>query len=542
MDNNDSILGHVHYDGKSGNNDEIDFLILEKDCERVGRNKYVKIISKYGQKKEYIGRIGSGPFFIPEELSRDSALTQTSILYGNKFPHVPSYYGLGKITLLGEYVEGRLENLSDRPMPQSVVIDLSNEEIAKLLLPTENVDMLWGSLSGYPEVKVKSSSKEKKMLPRNMGIFGTVGSGKTNSSQVIIEEAIANDYAVITIDVEGEYVSMNKSSSETSLHSLLEKFGIKPEGINDFHVYHPVSSEPNTDISKPFTIRTNEIDILNLAELIEASEAQERRLFDVMEEIKSTHTDTEEKRPLSKHAAKPSLSDAISGNSRKYTYDLTTIINWTKKKANDAKGADKSSFWALFGKLNRLNKTGCFDAYEKPSLNIEDMVKPGRLSIIDVSDCYNDSLKNIIIFTTLRKIFDFKLGPEYQNRKVLVVIEEAHSFISRDKVNTMRETLDVLREIARRGRKRWLGLCFISQQPSHLPDEIFELCNTRIIHNLKSQKNINALKYTSGGVTEDLWQTLSTLSAGHALVTSPAFKNSIVMRFRPSKTQRRFVD
>ena len=536
------LLGHVHYDGNLRSNDEIEFLILEKDCERIGSNKYVKIISKYGSKREYIGRICAGPFYIPEELSRDSALTQTSILYGDKFPHVPPYFGLGRILLLGEYVNGRLENLSDRPIPQSEVMDLDASEISSLLLPTDNVDMIWGYLAGYPEVKVLSPSSDKRLLPRNIGIFGTVGSGKTNSSQVVIEEAVKAGYAVIVVDVEGEYVSMNSASTETILHPILKDFGIQPEGVSDFQVFHPASTEPNSSISQPFSVKTNEIDILNLAELIEATEAQERRLFDVMDTIKAKFDGPHREHKLSQHAREPGLSEAITGNSCRYKYDLKDIIEWTKRKAEEKTGADRSSFYALLGKLNRLYRTECFDVTGIPSLNMSQMIQPGRLSIIDVSDCYNDSLKNIIIFTTLRKVFDFKLNLESQNIKTLVVIEEAHSFISKDKVKSMQETLDVLREIARRGRKRWLGLCFISQQPSHIPNEIFELCNTRIIHNLKSQQNLNALRYTSGEVTEDLWQAVSCLSAGSALVSSPAFRNSIVMRFRPSKTARKYVD
>lgn len=45
------------------------------------------------------------------------------------------------------------------------------------------------------------NSQIKKVLPRNVGIFGTVGSGKTNSAQVLIEEASRAGYAVIVLDV-----------------------------------------------------------------------------------------------------------------------------------------------------------------------------------------------------------------------------------------------------------------------------------------------------------------------------------------------------
>jgi DNA helicase HerA-like ATPase len=37
-----------------------------------------------------------------------------------------------------------------------------------------------------------------------------------------------------------------------------------------------------------------------------------------------------------------------------------------------------------------------------------------------------------------------------------LVLEEAHSFISREKAHTMQATMQMLRNVARRGRKRWL--------------------------------------------------------------------------------------
>ena len=43
-----------------------------------------------------------------------------------------------------------------------------------------------------------------------MGVFGTVGSGKSNTAQVLAEEAIEAGWAVVLIDVEGEYVRMNE--------------------------------------------------------------------------------------------------------------------------------------------------------------------------------------------------------------------------------------------------------------------------------------------------------------------------------------------
>ena len=84
--------------------------------------------------------------------------------------------------------------------------------------------------------------------------------------------------------------------------------------------------------------------------------------------------------------------------------------------------------------------------------------------------------------------------------------------------------MQMLRNVARRGRKRWLSLMFVSQQPGHLPPEIFELCNTRIVHTLRSTHNLDALMATAGDVGREMWARCPLLGPGEAIVTSPQLK------------------
>src|SRR5262249_5152483 len=144
-----------------------------------------------------------------------------------------------------------------------------------------------------------------------------------------------------------------------------------------------------------------------------------------------------------------------------------------------------------------------FDQPTMSSLDVGRMLAPGRISILDVSVA-NDIVKNLVTADLLRKVFAHKISrPNVP--PTLLVIEEAHSFISREKAQTMHATMQLLRSVARRGRKRWLSLAFVSQQPGHLPPEIFELCNTRIVHTLRSSHNLDVLMATAGDVGREMW-------------------------------------
>jgi DNA helicase HerA-like ATPase len=68
--------------------------------------------------------------------------------------------------------------------------------------------------------------------------------------------------------------------------------------------------------------------------------------------------------------------------------------------------------------------------------------------------------------------------------RVLVIVEEAHEFLSAGRRESMEHLLEQVSRIARRGRKRWLGLVFVTQLPQHLPSELFGLVNSYVLHKI----------------------------------------------------------
>src|SRR5205823_14870788 len=140
-------------------------------------------------------------------------------------------------------------------------------------------DMMLGTLAGCAELPVGLQSQSKDVLPRNVGIFGTVGSGKSNTAQVLIEEAASHGWAVIVVDVEGEYVALDGGSSEENLHTTLVKFNRPPAGVSDFHLFHPASCASERHDSKPFTLRLADFETNIVVELIQATMPERNALL-----------------------------------------------------------------------------------------------------------------------------------------------------------------------------------------------------------------------------------------------------------------------
>jgi DNA helicase HerA-like ATPase len=530
------VLGHIHFDLPRMDNYVSEFLITQDSADLVFRNKYIKIECT-ANNRTFLGRVVEGPFFIPEEVDRGSAFAQTSILKGDKFPVVPNYYALARVELLGELRDGKLFATNTRPIPKAPVIELAPEEVQKLI--GLKGSMLLGRLVGYEEVRVFFDSEDKKVLPRNIGIFGTVGSGKTNTAQVIIEEASAADYAVIVVDIEGEYINMDKPTAE--LHDKLKQFGLKPEGLKDFWVYYPAAGECARAKAIPFDIEFSSMDPYVLAEILNFTEAQERVfLGDLMPKLVAEKEKKKRKEGEEESEALRFLM-GVPAETAEGKFTIVDAIRMIfEELIPEQKGGERVSSYTLAKKLAKLRRSRIFDQPDVAELQISQLLKRGRVSIIDVSGC-DEEVKNIVIAWLLRKVFDAKISEPERTPKTLILIEEAHTFVSREKRERMGATLDMIRTIARRGRKRWLCLGFISQQPSHLPGEIFELCNTRIIHSIKSERNIEVLKATGGDIKQEVWNMVSGLGIGQAIISSPQYDHPIQVDIRPAKSRRELV-
>jgi len=367
------MLGHVHFDRSGMTNDRTEILVRPDRISQLVRNKYVRIVNPAGNREEFLGRIVEGPFFSPEEVNRDSALAQTAILQGEEFPSIPNYYAVGGIEILGQLREGRVYGINTRPAPQAQVYELSDDEVRGLLAISG--DVLVGSLDGYESVQVYLDSQSKSVFPRNVGIFGTVGSGKSNTAQVVIEEAISAGYAVIVIDVEGEYTEMDQPTTESHLAEVLKhEYQREATPISDFNVLYPVAAESERHDATAFGLRVADYDAFVLSEIIGAEEAQERRLIGVIDELEKDHNKTKGQKPQA------SLKAVVSpGTTKEVPYDIRSLLSAISKKADNTTGADKASYYALMGKLGKFSRARIFDVPNVDPLDARELVYKSRL-------------------------------------------------------------------------------------------------------------------------------------------------------------------
>jgi DNA helicase HerA-like ATPase len=538
-------VGFVNFDSSGGTNNEVEIRVPFEKLSQISRGKYLMIESDI-RDSYFLARLTRGPFYTPDAVSRDSAFARASIVQASEIDFLPDYHGICFAETIGmfDFTTSHVEGMHTRPHPKSPVFLLPAEKLERLLRLDGN--MYIGQLTGYDDIRVRMNSNSKSVLPRNIGIFGTVGSGKTNSSQVLIEEASANGWAVVVIDVEGEYISMDQPSSEILRNKALqikaEKEKIQAEGLKKFHVFFPANAESRRTDALEFSIPFGSLSPYELSEIMGMNDTQSDRfisLWDMQKEkILGASSATKRRKSSNQWAT---LAD--HGPEEEVDYpDLTidSLLTSLNERLTEEKGASKSSWLVVRRLLGRLKRFGIFDSTDD-LLDPLTLIKAGQVSVLDMSNSVNVQVNNIVIAFLLRKIFEFKIR-NADLPPTIVFIEEAHTFVSKENASRMEALMDRLREVTRRGRKRWLSLCFISQQPSHLPDEIFELCNTKVIHQTTGSKNLNALKVSGGNVNEAVWADVPTLGQGRSIILSPQFQHPIMTSVRICKTNREHTD
>jgi uncharacterized protein len=209
-----------------------------------------------------------------------------------------------------------------------------------------------------------------------------------------------------------------------------------------------------------------------------------------------------------------------------------------------------ASWRGLQGKLGRLHRLSIFDSRTADPIDFSEMLQPGRVSIFDLSDTDSPQINNLVIAQILRGIQqqqdeNYKAAAKTNAKKptpTMVLIEEAHEFLSAERIRQMPVLFQQVARIAKRGRKRWLGLGFITQLPQHLPDEALGLINNWVLHKIGDANVIARLRKSIGGIDDALWGRMLSLAPGQAVVSLSGLVRPLQVTIDPTPCKLQMVD
>ncbi len=575
----EGCIGWTMFDTPQAKDAVIVGLLPPEQVGRVPNRALVRVKSK-PDKRQYLGIIQEGPFAEPDGLRADAPVVVTTTVRGRIF--MPRYHGRMHVEVLGEETPGGLVPPRFRPFPNSPVFLLDPQETA-LVLRCQG-DMALGQAVGHESLTVGVPSQKKSTLPRHTGILGTTGSGKSTTVSRLIHQAQKAGLAVVLLDVEGEYTEMEQPTSDPTMLNALALRGIPSQGVPNTHIYHLVGCEttnPRHPHRTQFSLPFSRLSPYTVTEILGLSDAQQHRYWQTYEAAKQLLRDLgvfptrvldridpdEERQALE-------LNEFESGYPRMTLSHLIDIAGVFYHMVNKDEGephlynqvfrdnlqkvknvvravhADSAVSWrALLARLWQLYSLNVFDVPKAANIDYSQMVQPGRVSIVDLSDMDSPELKNLVIADIVRGVqqaqeeaYTQALRQGRPLPRTLVVVEEAHEFLSSERIQRMPNLFQQVSRIAKRGRKRWLGLVFVTQHPQHLPDELFGLINNYILHRINDAGVIAHLRRSIGGIDEGLWQRLPALAPGQAIATFTHMARPLLVAIDPTPCRLRMAE
>ena len=574
--------GRTMFDVPGSRDNTITVLLPADAIGRVPAQALVRILSRTaetgGDGRQYLGAVVEGPFAEPDGLRADAPIVVTTTVHGTQF--LPRYHGRVQVEILGEEVDGALVPPRYRPLPNSPVLVLSEEETSRQLGLIQPDPIEIGLAVGFDAMAVQAPARRKTVLPRHVAVLGTTGGGKSTTVSGLISEFARNGIATVLFDTEGEYTEIGQPTTDPNMLRLLDRAGRSAHGVGPVHVRYLIGRDTTAPAGvpqTPFRLDFSTISPYAAAEIMGLSEAQEDRYFKAYDAAKlilrdmgifpSRNNADDERRALDLDeysAGYPRMTlsmlldvaQSISSRLNRTSFEPFNAVfresdnrRRFEERVNQVESSHPTSWRTLVSKLHRLLRTGVFDNVKAPPVDFAAMARPGQTTIIDLSDTDSTTINNLVIASLLRGIQEQQEiayeAAEHEGRAptpVMIVIEEAHEFLSSERIGKMETLFEQVARIARRGRKRWLGLVFVTQLPQHLPDEVLGLVNNSIIHKITDAGVANRLKRMIGGVDDGLWLRLPNLAPGQAVVSFTSMARPLLVTIHPTPCKLRMVE
>lgn len=316
--------------------------------------------------------------------------------------------------------------------------------------------------------------------PHVILVTGKRSSGKSYTLSVMAEEMmrlksdIKKNLSFLFFDTMGIFWTMRYPNMRQE--DLLKKWDLKPEKF-DVKIFTPkgfFDEYKERGISNnSFSIKTSELSADDWMQVFNINPVDEEGIMIVK------------------------IISEIMG----YDYSIQDII--TKIRNSKAEQKIKDS---LENKFSAAEKWGLFD---EDGTKINDLVKPGEVSIVDIS-CYTDTSSNwnvkaLVIGLISRRLLNERISlRKYEELNeinkivvdkedlplVWILIDEAHNFLMKEGKTP---ATDALVQLLREGRQPGISLVLATQQPGEIHKDVLTQSDIVISHRLTSKVDIDAL-------------------------------------------------
>ena len=368
--------------------------------------------------------------------------------------------------------EGEAETPKYPPRPAAKVFEASDDVLGAVFVKRSTDGWVrLGSLVNHPNVPVYVNVKA--VVSRHLAILAITGAGKSNAVAVLVRRIVDElNGTVLIIDMHSEYggvaSKVNKvrptvNPADLTLGEYYRLLGLEPKASKQRLYFRKAFSE----IRSKFAIKKTEqfLDMLvnKVEEYLQLSERRDK----------------------------------------------------SKKIPSNDRGSIADLLLKLYDLRDRYG--GRVLSPEAP-LELTSVIKVGHANVFQLGEV-DEEVADVITSHYLRRLLDERKRNRAGSRgypvPVLVVIEEAHVLIPRNRATLTKE---VVARIAREGRKFGVGLCLVSQRPKNIDDNALSQTNNKIILKLVEPGDQKYVQSASETLSDELLELLPSLNTGEAVV------------------------
>lgn len=418
---------------------------------------------------------------------------------------------------------------------QPAVVDVETEEVVQPELEVQkhltpepqaevSYDIMLGVNGNSPQYGLLGEVSGRKIAldlnhTHTISLFGVQGGGKSYTLGTAIEMAsmpiqhinvLPSPLATVifhyspTQDYAPEFTSMiNANSVEDEIRILRERYKANPEALKDVLILTPANKVDDRRAEYP------DIEVKSIA-------------FSAAE-LKAAHWKF--------------LMGAI-GSQSMYMRQINLIMRGLRDNLTlDSlrAGIDNSG---LSDHLKELAQTRLLFAseYIDDNQRLQDLIRPGRLIIVDLRDEYIEKDEALGLFVVMLQVFS---EATYQGSAFnkLVVFDEAHKYIEND------DLVSGLVEVVREMRHKGTSIMVASQDPPSVPISLIELSSQIIMHKFNSPAWLKHIQKANAALGELTSDKMSRLGTGEAYVWSSKAsddsftRGAVKIKCRPRITQ-----
>lgn len=346
-----------------------------------------------------------------------------------------------------------------------------------------------------------------KMANRHGLITGATGTGKTITLQNLAETFSLMGVPVFAADIKGDLSGVAApGGNKESVTKRVESYKLADKGFN-FEGFPVQFWDVFGEQGVPVRATIADMGALLLSRLLVLNETQSGVLSIIFKIAKDESLEIIDLKDLQK------LLEYVGNNASRFTTAYGNIST--------------ASIGAIQRGLVALSEQGADKFFGEPNLNIDDILQTeGGKGVINIlaADKLMQSPKVYTTFLMWLMSKMFEVLPEVGDQdkpKLVFFFDEAHLLFN----DAPKALVEKVEQVVRLIRSKGVGVYFISQTPSDMPDSVLSQLGNRVQHALRAYtpKDQKALKAAAQSFRAnpdfDTEQAISELGTGEALVS-----------------------